>query len=139
MLHRIRHARRAARGLTLIEVMVVIVIMGLISAGIAVALMGRWEEARRRTTEINARSLRQIVVGWRLAHEVEGECPTVGLLAQEHVVDEASRLNDAWGTPFEIGCEADRTVVVSFGPDRAKGTKDDIVVPPARDPPSGAR
>jgi general secretion pathway protein G len=117
-----------ARGLTLVEIMVVIVIMGLISAGIAAAVMTRWQEARIRTTEQSARSLRQIAVGWRLSHEIDA-CPTAIGLFEEHAIDEAARVRDAWGTPFEIACDADRTVVRSFGPDRAKGTQDDIVIP----------
>jgi general secretion pathway protein G len=122
--------RRRARGLTLIELMVVIVIMGLISAGIAVAVMARWDEARKTTTATNARTLREVAVGWRLTHEVEA-CPTTAELVRDRMLDEASRTKDAWGTPFEITCDAERTIVTSFGPDRVKGNGDDIVVPSA--------
>jgi general secretion pathway protein G len=128
MLHQVRRA--AARGLTLVEVMVVIAILGLISAGIAVGVMKRMEEARRSTTETNARALRQVAMGWRLSHEIDA-CPTAATLVHDGALDEASRTKDAWGTPFAIECEADRTIVRSFGPDRVMGGEDDIVIPPA--------
>jgi len=126
---RMLHKVRRARGLTLVEVMVVIVIMGLISAGIAVGVMKRWDDARRSTTETNARALRQIAMGWRVAHDDVAMCPTAAMLVHDGSLDEASRTKDAWGTPFEIACEADRTIVRSFGPDRVKGGDDDIVIP----------
>src|SRR5262249_27681575 len=119
--------RAPARGLSLIEIMVVIVIMGLISAGVAAAVMSHWDEVRKRTTETNARSLRQIAVGWRLTHD---GCPTATVLLEDHAIDEASRLRDAWGTAFEIRCDSERTIVCSLGPDRTMDTSDDIVIPP---------
>lgn len=33
---------------------------------------------------------------------------------------------DPWGTTYEIGCGADRVVIVSAGPDRARGSGDDV-------------
>ena len=35
---------------------------------------------------------------------------------------------DAWNSPFEIRCEGAVTIVISRGPDKVAGTKDDIQV-----------
>ena len=53
MVHRPSIHRRAARGMTLIEVMVVITILGLIAAAVAVNVVGRMSEARVRQAKVD--------------------------------------------------------------------------------------
>jgi len=114
----------------------VVVIMGLISAGVAVAVLPRLRESQIKTTETSARELRRAVEVWRGGHATE-ECPTSQMLLQERIVDTASKLTDAWDQPFKIVCDGDETIVSSAGPDKKEGTKDDIRIPPA--PAAGAQ
>ncbi len=120
--------RVGSRGVTLVEVMIVVVILGLISAGVAVAVLPRMREAQIKTTRTSAIELRRAVETWR---GVQGgdKCPTPQTLITEKAIDTASKITDAWDQPFKILCEEDETTVSSMGPDKKEGTADDIRVP----------
>ena len=114
--------------MTLIEVLIVVAILSLLSAGIAVAVVPMWTKAQIDTTIENAHNLRSIVLQWRV---VRGsmECPTFDLLLRDRAIDAAARRVDAWNEPFRVYCDESDITVTSFGPDRREGTADDIVVP----------
>jgi general secretion pathway protein G len=124
-----RKFRRAlARGVTLIEVMIVVVILGLIAGGVAIAVLPKLKKAQIDTTTTSARTLRQAAETWRGAHASD-QCPTAQMLLQERAIDSASKITDAWDVPFKIACDDDETIVSSSGPDKKDGTQDDIRVP----------
>jgi general secretion pathway protein G len=125
----VRHMRRAlSRGVTLIEVMIVVVILGLIAGGVAVAVFPKLKEAQVKTTRTSAMELRRAAETWRGAHASD-QCPTPEALKSEKAIDSASKITDAWDDPFKISCEDDETIVNSMGPDKKEGTQDDIRVP----------
>jgi general secretion pathway protein G len=127
-------ARRSwSRGVTLIEVMIVVVIIGLISGGVAVAVLPRLKEASIKTTVVSARELRRAAEQWRGMHASD-QCPTTQILRADKAIDTASKLTDAWDDPFRIICDDDETTVISDGPDKKPGTADDIRVPEAIKP-----
>ncbi len=128
-LSKARPERGRARGVTLIEVMIVVVILGLIASAVAIAVFPSHLNAQKRMTRINAGVLRGAASGWRSEHGGE-ECPTPERLRDDRVIDLGSKLTDAWGTPFRIVCHEGETVVVSLGPDK-KESDDDIVEPEA--------
>jgi general secretion pathway protein G len=119
--------RGRARGVTLIEVMIVVVILGLIAGGVAVAVLPQIVKARIEITQTNAKTLRGLASTWRSTHATE-ECPTPARLKEDKVADRGSPELDAWGTPFKIVCHDDETSVVSLGPDKRE-SDDDIVEP----------
>jgi general secretion pathway protein G len=119
------------RGVTLIEVMIVVVILGLIASGVAVAVFPRFKEAQVKTTKTSAMELRRATEMWRGMHASD-QCPTVEMLRADKAFDTASKVSDAWDTPFKITCEDDETIVSSAGPDKKEGTADDIRVPEAQ-------
>jgi general secretion pathway protein G len=122
-------ARRVwSRGVTLIEVMIVVVIIGLISGGVAVAVLPRLKEASIKTTQTSARELRRAAEQWRGMHASD-QCPTTQILRADKAIDTASKLTDAWDNPFKIICDDDETTVISAGPDKKDGTADDIRIP----------
>jgi prepilin-type N-terminal cleavage/methylation domain-containing protein len=121
------------RGMTLIEVLVVLGIIALVSGVIAVAVIGHLERARVQTSRESARVLRGAVTTYRMNHASD-ECPTVDALVATQEIDSASKTCDAWEKPFAIECDEHGGVtVVSGGPDKKVGTTDDIRVP---DPPA---
>lgn len=122
-----RTNRRRARGVTLIEVLIVVAILSLLAAGVAVAVMPTYVDASIKITHSNATTLRGYANGWRLNHP--GECPDVDRLVKDGVVDAAASKLDAWKKPFRIRCEAEEIYVTSGGPDGKLGTEDDIEVP----------
>jgi general secretion pathway protein G len=124
-----RVARRAlARGVTLIEVRIVVVILGLIAGGVAVAVFPKFKEAQVKTTRTSAMELRRAAETWRATHASD-QCPTVQNLQADKAIDSASKATDAWDDPYKIACEDDETIVTSYGPDKKEGTADDIRVP----------
>jgi general secretion pathway protein G len=131
-LSRIRRAMQ--RGVTLIEVMIVVVILGLIAGGVAVAVFPKMKEAQVRTTKTSALELRRAVEMWRGTHASD-QCPSIEQLRTDKALDMASKANDGWDVPFKITCEDDETIVSSSGPDKKEGTADDIRVPEADNAP----
>jgi len=131
---RLSRLRRAAvRGVTLIEVLIVVAILSLIAAGVTVAVFPKLKEAQVRTTEGNAREIRAAVNRWR-GLKGGSDCPTISQLVQDKEIDSASKTDDAWGTPYKITCTEDDVIVVSAGPDKKEGTADDISVPKGAQP-----
>jgi general secretion pathway protein G len=121
-------ARRFSRGVTLVEVMIVITIMSLITAGVVVGVFPKFRQAKIDTTRVAAREIRRAVETWRGAQGGD-KCPTVQTLIQDKAIDSASKTSDAWDKPFRITCEDDETIVMSLGSDGKEGTEDDIRVP----------
>jgi general secretion pathway protein G len=116
------------RGVTLIEVMIVVVILGLIAGGVAVAVLPKLGQAQKDTTRTSATELRRAAETWRANHAGEG-CPTAKKLQEDKAIDTASKITDAWDMEFKIVCDDDETTVISYGPDKKEGTADDIRVP----------
>jgi general secretion pathway protein G len=126
----VRMRRALKRGVTLIEVMIVVVILGLIAGGVAVAVFPRFKEGQVKTTRTSALELRRAVESWR-GMKGGDTCPTIDMLKADKQIDTASKATDAWDQPFKISCEDDETIVLSTGPDKKEGTSDDIRVPEA--------
>lgn len=123
-----RRLRRRARGVTLIEVLIVVAILSLIAAGVTVAVLPRYTDAQIKMTETNARAVRNAIQQWR-GMNGSADCPSISQLQQDKAIDAASKTDDAWGKPFKIQCTEDEVVIVSPGPDKKENTPDDIIVP----------
>jgi len=122
-----RAARAARRGVTLVEVLIVVAIMSLIATTVVVAVIPKFRGAQVDTASNSAREIRNAVTRYR-ARGTE-QCPTITQLVSEKEIDTASKLDDPWGSPFKIECPEDEVYVTSFGPDKKEGTADDIVIP----------
>jgi len=127
-LQRRRARRLLSRGVTLIEVLIVVAILSMISAGVVVAVLPKMKEAAVKTTDQNAREIRKAASQWR-GMKGGSDCPTLSQLVQDKEIDSASKTEDAWNSPYKITCTEDEVIVSSPGPDKKDGTADDIVVP----------
>jgi general secretion pathway protein G len=126
---RVSRVRRSMeRGVTLIEVMIVVVILGLIASGVAVAVFPKFKEAQKNTTKTSAMELRRAAEMWRGTHASD-ICPTTDNLRADKAIDMAAKVTDAWDNPFKIVCEDEETIILSGGPDKKEGTTDDIRIP----------
>jgi len=123
-----RLTRAASRGVTLIEVLIVVAILSLIAAGVTVAVLPKFKQAQVDTANTNAREIRNAVNRWRATHG-GSECPTVSQLVQDKEIDSASKTTDPWEQQYKIQCDEDETTVSSPGPDKKEGSADDIVIP----------
>ena len=122
-----RVRRAAARGVTLIEILIVLAIVGLIAGGIAVYAVPKFKEASIASTKNNLKALHAVTEAWRANHA--NDCPTVQRLKEEKELQASSDVNDAWGNPYKIQCDDDNTTIQSFGPDKKEGTQDDLKFP----------
>ncbi len=120
--------RAGQRGVTLVEVLIVVAIIAMVAGGVAVFALPKFREAQIKTAETGARTIRQAIQSWQ-ATSNETTCPTISQLVQEKQIDSATNTNDPWGQPYTLTCTDDEVIVTSAGPDKKKGTKDDIRVP----------
>jgi general secretion pathway protein G len=122
--HRTRVSRRA-RGVTLIEILIVLAIIALIAGGVAAVAIPELAKARIKTAKVDVQALHPIAAHYRDDHI--DECPTAAQLKTARLV--SGSVTDPWGAPYHVDCQADDVTVRSDGPDRTPGTVDDIVAP----------
>jgi general secretion pathway protein G len=122
--------RRLIRGVTLVEVLIVVAIVAMVAGGVTVFALPRYKEAQIRSAETWARTIRAAIQNWQAATN-ETTCPTVSQLVQEKHLDPGTSTKDPWGQDFTLNCTEDEVFVTSQGPDKKKGTKDDIQIPKA--------
>lgn len=110
--------------MTLIEIMVVVIIMGLIASAVGFSVFGQLKRAKIRTAEQEIDVVRSSVRLYENDHP--GQCPTVEQLQAEGFLDRNRRTVDPWGHGYVIACETGEVGVMSPGPDGRPGTDDDI-------------
>lgn len=125
-----RLARAASRGVTLVEVLIVVAIMALIAGGVSFLILPKYKEAQVKTATTDARNIRQVATQY-MALRSGAECPTVQSLIADKELDSSGNTVDPWGQPYKIVCEGDDITVTSPGPDKQEGNEDDVVVGPA--------
>lgn len=117
--------RRKVEGMTLVEIMIVVIIMALIATAVGVAVLPRLEKARVDSTRTDAQAIRSAVTLY-LGENPGGDCPSVDDLVEGGYLDSSKRTTDAWDNDFIVECEGDNVTVISAGPDGKRGTEDDI-------------
>lgn len=112
---------RATQAMTLIEIMVVLVIIGMIAGGVAVAVIPRLGEARIESARNDALRIAAAVEGYMLDNS---DCPSVEDLVEDKQIKKA--VKDPWGNGFKIECDGDNVTVTSAGKDEQFGSEDDV-------------
>ena len=121
--------RNRARGVTLVEVLIVVAILSMIAGGVAIFAIPRYMKAQRDMAQTNARTLSEAVNHWRLDSPSRvAECPRVEDLKTAKVLAPDAITKDPWGKSYEIVCENGDHGVWSPGPDGQPGTDDDVSV-----------
>ncbi len=123
-----RMKRAASRGVTLIEILIVLAIVGLIAGGVAVVAVPKYQESQKNQAKIDARTIHPVAEKYRVDHPGE-QCPTVELLRDKKELSQASKVTDPWDTPYKILCGDEDITVMSLGPDKKENTADDIRIP----------
>ncbi len=114
------HGRDAERGMTLIEIMVVVVIMALIATGVAVAVVPQLRKAQQKTTCVR---INDVMSAAELYMMDSPECPSMDELKKGLKGDP----EDSWGNEMKVECPGvDEIVVLSAGRDGNFGTEDDL-------------
>jgi general secretion pathway protein G len=126
-----RSGRR--RGMTLIEIMVVLVILGLIAGAIGFNVFQRLKEAQVQTAKLD---LKAISDGVDLYHVETGNWPDNLAVLVPKFVKEVRK--DPWGNDYQYLRTGDGYDVYSYGPDKVQGGGDDITVHGGEGAPSQA-
>ncbi len=129
------NALASERGVTLVEVLIVVAIMALIAGGVGFLVLPKYKQAQVKTAQTQARAIRGVATQY-LALRGNGDCPTVPLLISEKELDPENE-KDPWGQVFALVCDTDDIQVSSPGPDKQEGTEDDIIVPELSSPTEG--
>ncbi len=115
----LRRRRQRARGLTLIEIMVVIGILTVMGAMVAVAVIPQFEEAKRKTARADIRAIEN---GLKLYYVKNGKYPdtSTGLqvLVDQQILES---VKDPWGNPYLYKLEGGKPLIISYGRDGAPG------------------
>ena len=119
-----RRLRRRTEGMTLVEIMIVVIIMAMIATGVAVVAFPMIEESNKQQTESDLAAIRSAAETFRLLNR-NADCPDVEALVEEGLISSQVRTTDAWGNEFDIEC-GNEVYVRSAGGDGEWGTEDDL-------------
>lgn len=117
----LRRARQ--RGMTLVEIMIVVVIMGMIASAVGIAVFNQLKEARVKTAEQETRTVENAVQLWQTDHS---GCPTMAQLKSDGKINRSARDRDPWDNEYIITCDSGEVTVRSKGPDGVDGNEDDV-------------
>ncbi|SEM88648.1 type II secretion system protein G (GspG) [Stigmatella aurantiaca] len=112
--------RRRNRGMTLIEIMVVITILGLIAAAVGVAVIPQLNQARRDRAELDIKSIQNAL---KLYYTKKGNYPdtATGLRGLVEIQALEAIPRDPWNNEYVYLNEGGKPVIISYGGDGTAG------------------
>ncbi len=129
--HHTQVARQAGRirdaGMTMLEIMIVLAIIGLVMSVVGVGVYSSYKKAQKRIAQVAVNEIAQKTVQYMTDNN--NECPKTvdDLVAQKYM---PKKQKDPWNHDFILRCpgtvNVDGIDVVSLGPDGKEGTDDDI-------------
>lgn len=123
-----RRTRRRA-GLTLVEIMVVIAIIGTLMTVIAVGVTGFFGEANVSATEIQIKRIEEALIVYAAKHKGQYPKTSDGLAAAKKYFPDGKVPTDAWGNEFQYyspGTHGDNPYeIISLGKDGQEGGEDE--------------
>ncbi len=127
----VRAARRGARrrdgGMTMLDIMIVLAIIGLVTATVGVGVYANWKKANIKVARVAVNEIAQKTI--QFMTDNNNECPKSldDLVAQKYI---PKKNKDPWNRDYILRCpgtiNTDGVDVVSLGPDGQEGTADDI-------------
>ncbi|MEM9457655.1 MAG: type II secretion system protein GspG [Myxococcota bacterium] len=121
---RVGLAARAQRGMTLIEIMVVVAIISLIMGGVGIMAFNRFQDAQKSDAKNQTIQIQQAIEQYRLTKK---KCPkTLQDLKAAGFIARVSK--DPWDGDYQFKCPGEKAGVdvISAGEDKEFGTPDDI-------------
>lgn len=116
--------RRLRRGMTLIEIMVVITILGLIAAAVGVAVIPQLNAAKKDRAHLDIKSVQGAM---KLYYAKKGRYPDTASGLQALVETQALEAipKDPWGNDYVYMNEGGKPVIISYGGDGNAGGEGD--------------
>ncbi len=119
--------RSGQAGMTLIEILIVVTILGLVMTLVGSRVMKQFAKAKVKTTQLAMQQVAQAVTEYQMDHnKIPSGSDGLSALEGEYI-DPVP--NDGWGNPFHYevpGPGGKPFDVVSDGPDGTPGSEDDI-------------
>lgn len=133
-------------GMSLIEIIIVVALMGTLMAYLVRNLIGQQEEAKKDQTKLGMGVLEQSLQLYRV-HNNRYPTTEQGLEALISApadsktwrgpYTENNKLNDPWGNAFQYESDGRNFKIISGGPDASVGNADDITYPEGADASGG--
>ena len=122
-MRRARSYRVRARGMTLIEIMVVVAILGLMAAAVSVSVLTQYGNAQQKTVSMDFKTLESqldlyIVQKGGLPSQTDG----LNLLVRSGISRELP--TDPWGHPYQYKVNGGEVTLTSYGSDGEPGGSD---------------
>lgn len=115
--------RRAARGMTLIEIIVVITILSLLMAAVGVAVIPQLEQARVDRAKMDIQNIQNAL---KVYYAKKGNYPDTGAglkaLVDAQILEKPPI--DPWDHEFVYVLESGKPTIISYGKDGAPGGTD---------------
>jgi general secretion pathway protein G len=125
---RVARLRRRAlgRGVTLVEVLIVVAIMAIIAGGAVFVGWPEYRKAQVKTAITGASAVRAAAQTYVELDTNGGDaCPTIQDLVNAKKL-EKGKTDDPWGTPYKVECADGEIHIRSFGRDKKENTGDDV-------------
>jgi general secretion pathway protein G len=119
--------RTAEAGMTMLEIMIVLAIIGLVMSVVGVGVFQSFKKAQKKIAQVAVNEIASKTV--QFMTDNNNECPKSvdDLVAQKYM---PKKQKDPWNHDFILRCpgtvNTDGIDVVSLGPDGQEGTPDDI-------------
>jgi len=123
----VRAVRASDRGMTMLEIMIVLAIIGLVMSVVGVGVFQQFKKAQKKVAQVAVNEIAAKTI--QFMTDNNNECPKTvdDLVAQKYM---PKKQKDPWNHDFILRCpgtvNTDGIDVVSFGPDGQEGTPDDI-------------
>jgi general secretion pathway protein G len=115
--------KRRRRGMTLVEIIVVITILALIMGAVAVAVIPQLEQSRRDRAKLDIGNIQGAL---KIYYAKKGTYPDTGTglkaLVDAQILDKMPK--DPWDNDYVYLLESNKPVITSYGADKAPGGSD---------------
>ncbi len=124
----LRAATRARKGMSLVEIMVVIAIIGILMTVIAVNVLGFLDDANVSATQIQMKKMEEALTVFAAKHKGKFPSTSEGLDAAKKYFPDNKVPTDSWGNGFQYfspGTHGDHPYeILSLGKDGREGGED---------------